>query len=383
MPTKKRQTILRLIEDREQGIASEVENWTNTLGNNGGWDRWFATKHPELAEKYDVGQGHSNRPNREKRNRRIEKAVTNDFCVPACSTDDALTLIEAVPGHDTSRQFDVYCFADYRGDAADKAGGIAVALGTKDGQVVHVDDVNSRRQLSIFWQLLIKKTDRAGARLIFGQDHQYGVPKGLLDELELRGPWREAMKRLFFEGQLGEIARNGRAGEFACKFNEMLRSRMREDYFWSATKGKNYGIPTRSPRPDDPHKFRITEQLDASTPFPFARIGDSGAVGGQTIVGIPNIIDLLESEVGSTIFAWPFDGLDLPDSVKHVLVEIYPSVLRPAKIRQSDLNDAVACVNWCVKEDAEGRLRDKLSTNAVADEHRDVVQIEGWYFGCQ
>jgi len=56
MPTKKEQTINQLIQDGQSSIAREVKQWKSVRGNNWGWDRWFATKYPELAKRYNVGQ---------------------------------------------------------------------------------------------------------------------------------------------------------------------------------------------------------------------------------------------------------------------------------------------------------------------------------------
>ncbi len=54
--SKKTETIKRLESDGHTGIALEVKEWKSTADNNWGWDRWFATEYPSLAEKYDVGQ---------------------------------------------------------------------------------------------------------------------------------------------------------------------------------------------------------------------------------------------------------------------------------------------------------------------------------------
>ena len=132
-------------------------------------------------------------------------------------------------------------------------------------------------------------------------------------------------------------------------------------------------------RPNNPHEYRVTERLCERNPFPFARVGDNGSVGGQTIVGIPHILALLESNEGRSVFAWPFDGVDLPADVRHVLAEVYPTAMRSPGVPQSDLNDAIACVDWCMKKDAEGSLRQALSLNAFRDFEVETIKREGWY----
>jgi len=395
MSTKKTKTINRLQKDGHTEIAARVESWRSTKGNNWGWDSWFASQFPKLAIKYDVAQGHKSGTgpivSKTKHTNKGEatEAPVNHRNASAYdnhenkSTDDALDFIANQASRNTQRQFDVYCFADYRGDRNDGTGGIAVALGIPDHPIIHIEDVCSRRDLSEFWLKLLSQLKHTEAKLIFGQDHQYGVPAGLLNELGIRGSWRKAMEAVFCEKRFGNHAERGEAGRFAAAFNRVLVEEGKTKYFYSHTKSEIYGIPQISPRRDDPDAYRLVERLGNRRPFPFARVGDNGSVGGQSIVGIPKIMALLESEEGQSVFAWPFDGPDLSDSKQHVLVEVYPSLIRPDSVPQSDVNDAIACVEWCMEKDAEGQLRNHFSSEAIPDYEtkEEIVNLEGWYLG--
>lgn len=391
MKNKETETIRRLREDGldDIAIASELESWRNDSDNNWEWDSWFASNFPRLAAKYDVGQhGNSIEPKKRptvtkkptKRDNKDTPSVTSGNVVEK-TTIETLEFVKTSAGFDRDRQFDVYCFADYRGDKKDTSGGIALVLGIPENPIIHVCDVVSRGSLAKFWLNLLRTLNQTDARLIFGQDHQYGVPKGLLDELNLSGPWRDVMKAIFCGQRFGDHAKNGNAGSFAAEFNRVLVDSGKEEYFYSSTKSEYYGIPKTTPRPSNPHEYRITEKQCGQNPFPFARIGDNGSVGGQTIVGIPNILDLLDSEVGHSVFVWPFDGADLSEDCRNVLVEVYPTSMRSKDIPQSDLNDAIACVEWCMRKDSNGSLGELLSSKAFQDLGVDLstVTLEGWY----
>lgn len=399
MAKKKIDTINRLRADGNHDVAKTVDSWRNSFGNNSGWDSWFASQYPQLASAYAVGHTEQkdgklaeparalNKVSKQSRHyssKNHSMMAVSDNKVETCTKKKALETISELSHKSPDRQFDVYCFADYRGDKGDTSGGIAVVLGIAGKrELFHVTDIVRRKTLAQYWRDLISELNKTGSRLIFGQDHQYGVPKKLLDELRIQGPWRESMNALFESQTFCNHASNGNAGGYAKAFNDLLRSKNQPEYFYSATKGKDYGIPVKDPRPEDLNKFRHTERNRVKQPFPFNRVGDNGSVGGQTIVGIPNLLQLLSSEVGPSIFAWPFDGVELPSSVKHVLVEVYPSALRRKSVPQSDLNDAIACVEWCMAEDAAGRLRSHLSVAAIPrfKEHSDHIRLEGWYFG--
>lgn len=392
MSPKKRTTIQRLRKDGHTEIADQVESWRGRNGNSG-WDSWFKSTFPELAVEYDVAQGLTSNageglPTTENENTLEEKEtrlsvgnVSAYVDVEVKSIGDTLEFVSKRSAPNSQRLFDVYCFADYRGDSSDGSRGIAVALGIPNNPIIHIKDVNTRKSLSMFWQNLLVRLDETRARLIFGQDHQYSVPAGLLAELGISGPWRNAMAALFCGERFGSHATRGKAGEFAAEFNRVLRKEGKNDYFYSRTKSEIYGIPRLSLRENNSHKYRLVEESRKPRPFPFAQVGDTGSVGGQSIVGIPNILALLNSNEGQSVFAWPFDGADLSGSVRHVLIEVYPSAMRPSGIPQSDLNDAIACVEWCMRKDAVGQLRKHLSSEMIPgyENNEATVRVEGWY----
>ena len=93
--------------------------------------------------------------------------------------------------------FDCYAFADYRGDKGDSGGGVVLAVAIGSGPVRLVRGVSSRKSLSAALIRLLREATMSKSRVVFGQDHQYGLPLALTRELGLPNEWRESMRRLF------------------------------------------------------------------------------------------------------------------------------------------------------------------------------------------
>lgn len=278
--------------------------------------------------------------------------------------------------------FDVYAFADYRGDLAD-AGGVVLAVALGADGVRLVEGVRNRRTLSAALLRLLRVARSADVRLLFGQDHQYGIPMPLAKELGLRGAWRSMMRELFVTGPLAREAMAGNAGRFAATANAWLVARGCPAYFFSHTNGARYGIPTARPRPKgDPTERRLTER---STGFPLCRVGDNGSVGGQSIVGIPRLLTLLDDceREGVPVKVWPFDGLALDTLGATVAIEPYPSALRAKGILKSDENDAIGCATWAQRHDHDGTLLAELDLSGLGPAGQRRVRVEGWMAGAR
>ena len=103
--------------------------------------------------------------------------------------------------------------------------------------------------------------------------------------------------------------------------------------------------------------------------MPFNRVGDPGSVGGQSLWGmgmLRRLLDICDRD-GIALRCWPFDGLSVGTREydnAHVLVEAYPSPLRPPTIPQSDASDALYIVQALQRQDIRGRLLE-LMDNGV------------------
>lgn len=316
------------------------------------------------------------RPNTTRRNARAQTSVSTLPLIDVETVFEGWTRPEAV--RPRGALFDAYAFADYRG-GQDDGPGVVLCFALGAGPVCRVAEVRNRKTLDRAWRQMLRDASACGARLCFGQDHQYGVPIDFARELELpTDDWRMGME-LLFSGARGACARDGQAGEFARIVNEELRARGAEPYFWSATKD-GYGLPSSAPRTNG--QYRLTEK---SRGFSFSRVGDNGTVGGQTIVGLPRILELLRWAEGERIpvAVWPFDGLgvgELPDH-GHVMWEPYPTLVRAEGIAQSDLNDARAATLWARDRDCTGVLGCELDLSGLDAGAHQRVAFEGWIAG--
>jgi hypothetical protein len=286
--------------------------------------------------------------------------------------------------------FDEYLFADYSGafDARGQRKSIQLAAASVDGVPSIVERGLTRDDLVEEFVDRLESATNRGLRICFGQDHQYGAPWGLVHDLGLSDrPWRAVVEALATGAYGGSAPEFGHPRAFARRFNEWLVARGRHPYFYSATKSQLYGVPQRNPRPGDRACYRLTElcrsHSGTGAPKPFNRVGDNGTVGGQSLVGILAIRNLLAQSARRNIpvAVWPFDGLSIGDQAykgAHVMIEPYPSAVRAADVMQTDESDALACAAHLRTTDRTGSLYSLLDLSAIRPEDAPIVAIEGW-----
>jgi len=286
--------------------------------------------------------------------------------------------------------FDHYVFADYSGAMSRSAQrrAIRVAVAHQDKPPFILRGGLTREDLIDELLDQLQAATRAGARVCFGQDHQYGIPIGLAREIGLAGcTWRDALERLC-NGTYGETApKLAHARTFGADFNGWLQRQGGDPYFYSATKHRAYCIPQRNPRASDDSVYRLTELCRPisgfGAPKALNRVGDNGSVGGQTLVGLIAIRELLvrAAEAKIPVRCWPFDGLDVISPAyhaAHVLVEPYPSAVRKLDVAQSDIEDALASAQRVQQEDRNGSLAHALDLRDLSEDQKLVVSFEGW-----
>jgi hypothetical protein len=161
---------------------------------------------------------------------------------------------------------------------------------------------------------------------------------------------------------LWRLARGGRPrklhGPFPAAFNAwagkaIFHCRVRR-------LGRTYGVPTLSGWTGDP--VRLAERAMPGAK-PATRLGGTGAVAGQTLVGLVALHRLLEDarRLGVPVLAWPMDTL-VDDGESHVGCEIYPSFCRPPHVRKADLTRA-------------------LDLSDAPTAVRKAARLEGWILG--
>jgi len=273
------------------------------------------------------------------------------------------------PGH-----FDTFLFADYSGARAPSAQRRAIALWRLDR------GARPRKMRGPFTRQLVRETllhalaeaTRSDRRVLFGIDHQWSWPHDLWAVAGLeRRAWRSALRALV----RGEPDRPplGPAHVFPAAFNAWAGVAV----FHCRVRGlaRRYRLPTRSAWSGDP--VRVTERAMPGAK-PATRLGGTGAVAGQTLVGLIELDRLLDdaARVGVPVRAWPMEGC-FDDGRHHLGVEIYPSFARPARVPQSDDADA----RWACRWAARAPLAPLLDMRRAPPEVRRAAALEGWILG--
>lgn len=126
--------------------------------------------------------------------------------------------------------------------------------------------------------------------------------------------------------------------------------------------------------------LRLCERWTSSAKSVF-QFGMNGEVATSSHAGIP-WLRRLRQDLGRAVHFWPYDGWSPPPG-RHVVAEIYPSILRrrfPRADRTPDQHDAYAVAEWLRTRDAAGLL-DAYFTPGLTREERAVAKVEGWVLG--
>ncbi len=215
---------------------------------------------------------------------------------------------------------------------------------------------------------LIQTELAAGRRLFIGCDFPFGFPTGFADQLVARPDPLAVWDWL--EARIADAPRANNRFDVAAEINARFPG---VGPFWfNGMKRDIEGLPRRDTR----HGHGLPERRRADTHAPGAfsawQMGGAGAVGGQTLIGLP-VLNRLRRHFAGEIAVWPFEPLDPPVA----LVEVWPGLINPAVKRA----------------EAAGGIRDahqvRLMARALAGLPRDrlaaMVAVEaseeGWIFG--
>jgi hypothetical protein len=271
-------------------------------------------------------------------------------------------------------EFDTFLFADYSGAASASGQRRAITLWRLDrgSRARKVAGPFTREALRQTILATLAQATRTGRRVLFGIDHQWSWPLDLWAVAGLAGrPWRAALNALV----LGEGGRPplGPAHSFPAAFNAWAGASVFHCRVRSLARA--YGVATRSDWPGDP--VRLAERAMPGAK-PATRLGGTGAVAGQTLVGLAELHRLLAdaSRSGIPVLAWPMDAL-ADDGGSHVGCEIYPSFCRPSSVRKTDDADARWTCLWASRAD----LASLLDLTRAPARVREAARLEGWILG--
>ena len=230
-------------------------------------------------------------------------------------------------------------------------------------------------------------------RVLVSFDFAYGYPIGFASALNLKGePWQAIWHYLLTEVQDDAATNMNNRFRVASAINRQLG----HPVFWGQDP---YELPLMNlPRQNDRSgdalqklglaKYRAVEQVvwntkGLPTPKTVWQLWGNGAVGSQTLTGIPVLARLLHDEVLAPVSAvWPFQVQvpDLPPGRSAVIhAEMFPSVfdIHVAPGESPDEAQVVCVADKFRNHDRAGKLGE-LFAAAASD---PASAEEGWILG--
>lgn len=300
-----------------------------------------------------------------------------------------------------ARLFDSYVMVDWSAASKPATGADSIWIGalTPDARLkLSFKASNPPTRAKALEELtdLLGRCLKRGDRVLLGVDFPLGFPAGTSGALKLKGeaPWRAIRDFLLKEMKDKPDNSNNRFA-LAARMNRLISDGPFP--FWGCSKKDELTTlsikKVREHGPKDIAEYRITENHVAETrkarPQPVWKIAYAGAVGGQTLTGIPAIERLREKF--PSLKLWPFelplakvDEEALGDA-RIVVSEIYPSLVA-AQVGASEIKDEAqvrTMAEWFAERDASGKLGALFATEAkLTDAERTAVtQEEGWILG--
>jgi len=300
-----------------------------------------------------------------------------------------------------ARLFDSYVMVDWSAASKPATGADSIWIGalTPDARMkLNFKASNPPTRAKALEELtdLLGRCLKRGDRVLLGVDFPLGFPAGTSDALKLKGdaPWRSIRDFLLKEMKDKPDNSNNRFS-LAAQMNRRMSDGPFP--FWGCSKKDELTTlslkKSREHGPKDVTEYRISETFAAETrkarPQPVWKIAYAGAVGGQTLTGVPAIERLREKF--PTLKLWPFeipfaklDDEALGDA-RIVVAEIYPSLVATTANANEIKDEAQVrtMAEWFAERDANGKLPALFGSEAKLTDAQKakVTQEEGWILG--
>lgn len=317
--------------------------------------------------------------------------------------------------------FDRYIAVDWSAHNGPKRGADSIWIGEwgPSGSVPSRNLPTRAAAMADLEQTLLSARAR-GERILLGFDFAFGFPSGTASALAPASPPPPPLRGRVPEGRvrgdepqtsptLPLAGRAGEGGDAPQPWQSLwsLLSTLVEDTdqnlsnrfevaehlnrlgarFWGHPHGRTYTHLTPK-KPLAAHGLPERRAVEAhlSGPQPVWKLTGVGAVGSQTLLGIPRLEALRRHPVlGPDIAVWPFETdferrLDRPI----LLAEIYPSLFAPMPgIVPRDRAQVETCVTRYAGFDVAGELATFLAAPAGLDPARRAIALseEGWIAG--
>lgn len=298
-----------------------------------------------------------------------------------------------------SRLFNAYVMVDWSAAQAPKTGKDSVWIGVMKRDIrfrLTFEAFNPPTRQAAEAQLreVLADLRRRGDRALVGFDFSLGFPAGTGAALKLKDPSWRGLWSFLAANVVDKPDNTNNRFAVANKMNRLMTDEAKP--FWGAPPKdvQRWLQPTKPAAGDDellPPPFRRAEIATQAAGKGGAKsiwqLTGAGAVGGQSLVGIP-AVKRLADELGDKALAWPFEtgwrALTAEDLAgrEAVLAEIYPALV-PARPEPGEIADRAqvrAIAEHFAKLDETGKLAALFGPRPGEDAGL-VEQEEGWILG--
>ena len=299
-----------------------------------------------------------------------------------------------------ARLFDAYIIADWTAAEGKKLGDQSVWIGVAKRDVrfrlyTETHNVATRAEGEALLASLLADHRKRGDRVLVGFDFNLGYPAGTAERLKLSGnPW-QAMWKFIASNVVDKADNTNNRYQVAAKMNRLMTDEAWPLWGAPAKQAQRWLTTTKPPAGSgaDIPEFRATENAVRKgrlQPKSVWQMHGAGAVGGQTLVGIPAVRRLLET-LGPSAAVWPFGtgwrALDAADvePLSTLVVEVWPSMFecKPTPGEFKDQAQVRSTAEALAKLDEAGDLSKAFAPPKGTDEAliARVEQEEGWILG--
>ena len=322
----------------------------------------------------------------------------------------------------TASLFDTYVMVDWSAAALPARGADSIWSAVLHGSTGVLDVVNhpTRTEAKSMLRSLLRSSIADGHRVLVGVDIPYGYPVGTAAALGLATtprlpPWAAMWGELhrLIEDDVGDRPNRNTRFATAAALNARIGAneadRSRPGPFWGGpvhlvnsplSPKKLHAYPYATPS-GSLTEFRHAERAlraQGMRPFSVWQLAGAGAVGSQTLMGIPVLADLVtDPQLAPRSHVWPFTtGLALESipaiSAASMTVgvvvhaEIWPGFLPKGAVEAvdhpvKDARQVTALCGWMAEHDRAGTLAALFAPKLDPVVAADVVAEEGWVLG--
>jgi len=284
--------------------------------------------------------------------------------------------------------FDRIVVVDWSAHSVPKVGADSIWLAIDDRGTLAVENPATRAAAA---GRVTSIVEAAGdSTTLIGVDFSLGYPAGTARALGCRGqPW-QAMWTLLADSIVDDERNGNNRFEFAAECNEMVGDG--PGPFWGCPPSwqVEHCLTTTKPVRSGGHppEWRLVEavlRLRGRRPFSSWQLLGAGAVGSQSLLGIP-VLERLRRRFPDRVDIWPFTtGLRLPPkrAGQVVVAEVWPSIVSATATSESvrDARQVADVATWLRGLDRGDELREQFEPQVAAARRSSVIDEEGWVLG--